>query len=270
MPLVRKPKFSHFDKYYYYTDSVQTPELDVAFMKRVYNELNDCEPRVFREDFCGTFANCCEWVKLGDEFVAHGVDLDAEPLSYGRQHYYSKLKEKQQSRLHVHEANVLQASLPRADLVCALNFSYFIFKTRSELKAYFQNAFNTLNEKGVFVCDCFGGSECYETNEEVTWSNDGTYRYFWDQAHYDPLRNHAIFHIHFKRKGEKKREKVFTYDWRMWSIPEVRDILEEVGFSETHVYWEGTDENGEGDGNFERVEKGEECESWISYITAKK
>ena len=39
----------------------------------------------------------------------------------------------------------------------------------------------------------------------------------------------------------------------MWSLPEIREILKEVGFKESHVYWEGTDEDGEGDGVFTRT-----------------
>ena len=56
----------------------------------------------------------------------------------------------------------------------------------------------------------------------------------------------------------------------MWSIPELKDILEEVGFKKVHVYWEGTDEDGDGDGEFKRVEKGEDCESWIAYLACEK
>ena len=56
----------------------------------------------------------------------------------------------------------------------------------------------------------------------------------------------------------------------MWSLPELREILAEVGFKKTHVYWEGTTKSGEGNGVFTRTEKGEACESWIAYIAAEK
>ncbi len=68
----------------------------------------------------------------------------------------------------------------------------------------------------------------------------------------------------------KKIEQVFTYDWRMWSIPEIRDIMHEVGFRKTHVYWEGTAKDGSGDGNFTRVDHGEACQSWIAYVVGEK
>ena len=65
----------------------------------------------------------------------------------------------------------------------------------------------------------------------------------------------------------KKIEKVFTYDWRMWSIPELREMMRETGFRKTRVYWEGTARNGEGNGRCSAsVDKGEECEAWIAYV----
>jgi hypothetical protein len=118
--------------------------------------------------------------------------------------------------------------------------------------------------------DCFGGSECYEANEEETDHEDDGFSYFWDQDSYNPITNEAQFYIHFQRDGETKREKVFSYDWRLWSIPELRDILTDVGFKKTTIYWEGTDENGEGDGVYTPTEQGEDCESWVAYIIASK
>ena len=73
-----------------------------------------------------------------------------------------------------------------------------------------------------------------------------------------------------ERKDEEKREKVFTYDWRLWTIPELRDALLEAGFRNVNVYWEGTTEDGQGDGEYFMAEKGEECQSWVSYLVALK
>ena len=56
----------------------------------------------------------------------------------------------------------------------------------------------------------------------------------------------------------------------MWSIPEIRELLEEAGFKSSVVYWEGTDKDGDGDGEFYQVTEGEECESWIAYIVGVK
>ena len=111
-----------------------------------------------------------------------------------------------------------------------------------------------------------------EANEEVSEHGDPPYvfDYFWDQDSYDPLTNEAQFYIHFQRKGEKKRQKVFSYDWRLWQPQEVKDLLLEVGFSRVDFYWEGSTKDGYGDGNFQVVEQGEECEAYVAYLVALK
>ena len=261
-----------FDKYKYYMMAVQSPESDATFLQKVYGECRDALPTapILREDFCGTFAICCEWVKSGTGYIAYGVDLDPEPLKYGKDHYLSKLTQDEQSRVTIHQADVLSKDLPNADIVAALNFSYFIFKDRSTLKEYFTNVFDTLNEQGILVLDCFGGSKCYEANVEETEYEDEKFSYFWDQDTFEPLTNEAQFFIHFKRRGEKKQLGCFSYDWRLWSIPELRDLAKEVGFREVHVYWEGTTDDGEGNGEFTKVDEGEDCESWVAYLAFEK
>lgn len=254
-----------FDKYYYYQKSVQSPDADVDFFEKSFKDLRGREAITLREDFCGTFSISCEWAKLSEKKQAIGVELDSEPIEYGKKTYLSKLNDEQQSRVQVLQANVMNPENPKADIVSASNFSYFIFKTRSELKDYFTKALNSVNEEGMFVVDCFGGTDTTKPVEEETEHDEG-FSYFWDQDSFDPVTNFAQFYIHFQRDGEEKREKVFSYDWRMWSIPEIKDIMLEVGFKDVVVMWEGTDEDGEGDGVFRPVKAGEDCESWISYI----
>lgn len=257
-----------FDKYDYYRRSVQSPEVDVVFFQDTFQEIKKRKAKIFREDFCGTFSICCEWVKLDQSNESYGLDLDPEPLAYGREKYLSSLSDEQKRRIHVQQMNVMDEAAPRADIIAASNFSYFIFKQRSQLFNYFRNSYVTLNEGGLFIIDAFGGSHCQEANEEEIVHKD--FSYFWDQDNFDPVTNHALFYIHFKRRGEKKREKVFTYDWRMWAIPELRDLLEEVGFKKVHIYWEGTTADGEGDGVFRPVTSGEECQAWVAYLIGEK
>ena len=264
----KKGELPEFDKYWYYNKSVQSADVDVVFFRDTYKEMRGRLPKTFREDFCGTFKLSCEWVKLDESFESVGIDLDQEPIDYGTKNYLPELKDNQQSRVRLQNANVLDSGLPKADVIAACNFSYQIFKERETLKNYFANCLKTLNDDGVFIMDIFGGSQCYEPNEEET-EHDG-FSYFWDQDSWDPVTNEAQFYIHFKRKGEKKRREVFSYDWRMYSIPELKDILKEAGFKNTYIYWEGTDDDGEGDGEFKRVTKGEDCESWIAYLVSEK
>ncbi len=256
-----------FDKYDLYRRAVQSAESDVEFIRDTYGELKGRNARVFREDFCGTFALSTEWIKLSPQNKSIGVDLDPEPMAYGKANYLSKLRPEQQKRMQLLEGNVLHPDLPRADIVAAMNFSYFCFKTHKEMKLYFSSVYKSLSKDGIFLVDCFGGTQCQGPIEDMM--NLEGFKYYWDQSSFDPVSNEALFYIHF-RVGGKKIEKVFTYDWRMWSIPELREIMSEVGFKKTHVYWEGTAKDGSGNGIFTRTEQGESCDSWIAYIGAEK
>lgn len=265
--VAKKTSKMQFDKYELYRKAVQSAENDVIFIWNTYRELKGKNPRLFREDFCGTFALSTEWIKLNPRHESVGIDLDPEPMAYGKTHYLTKLKPEQQRRMRLIEGNVLDPNLPKADIVAAMNFSYFCFKQRDLMKKYFTNVYKTLNKDGMFLVDIFGGSQCYDAIED-TIKHEG-FTYYWDQTNFDPVTNEALFHIHFK-VGGKKLEQVFTYDWRLWTIPEIKDLMQEVGFRKVHVFWEGTAPDGSGDGNFTRVDHGEACESWIAYVVGEK
>lgn len=257
-----------FDKYAFYNQAVQSAADDVKFYRKIYRQIRKKKSaQVLREDFCGTGAISCEWVKLDKTHKSCGLDLDSEPMQYGRDHYISKLTPSQKGRAVLIKKDVLSNDLPSADIVVAVNFSYFLFKRREVLKSYIENVYRSLNQDGLFVLDIFGGKQCTDEIEDKTKHKNFTY--YWDQKNYDPVTGEAYFEIHFGYK-KKKYEGIFSYDWRMWSIPEIREIMMEVGFQDTKVYWEGTDKKGNGNAIFLPVEKGESCLSWIAYIAGVK
>lgn len=247
-----------FDKYDLYQRAVQSPDVDARFFYNLYRRLRGKKPVRLREDFCGTFANLCAWVKLGPRLEGIGVDLDEEPLEYGYKKNACRLTEEQRERLTIYQGDVLRVHRPQVDLIMALNFSFYGFHERETLLAYFRNCRSALRARGLFVVDCFGGSECQETIEDR--SRKRGFWYFWEQTGFDPIHSRAKFHIHFKRDGERRRERVFTYDWRMWTIPEIRELMLKAGFRKTLVYWEGDDHV------FRPSEKGEPCAAWIAYV----
>jgi cyclopropane fatty-acyl-phospholipid synthase-like methyltransferase len=257
-----------FDKYKYYKEAVQSPENDVMFFDQIYKQAFGKEAETLREDFCGTFSICCEWVKLSQNKKSIGVDLDQEPIKYGYETNFVTLTEEQKTKVKILEQNVLSPELPMADIVAALNFSYFLFKERQQLKDYFANVYKTLNTNSLFVLDCFGGPATQEANEEET-EHEG-FSYFWDQKSFNPITNYANYSIHFKIDGQEKIEDAFTYDWRMWSLAELQDILKEVGFQDVHALWEADGDDGEGNGEFYRAEVGQDCEAWVAYLVGKK
>lgn len=253
-------------KYKFYEESVQNPEGEVNTLQSLFENVRGRKAKTLREDFCGTGAIMCNWVKQGPDFLSLGIDLDPEPVEYGKNYHLSKLSTEEQSRVNYIMGDVLEYQPEKVDLAVAQNFSYYIFKKRKQLVEYFSKIKEGLNSDGVFVLDLFGGPESMMPLEEET--EQSNFSYFWDCDSFNPITNECIYHIHFKPKGEPKYQKVFTYDWRMWSFPELREILEEVGFQKTIAFWEDDDEDGEGNGEFSPTEKVDNCEGWIGYIVA--
>jgi hypothetical protein len=262
----RRTRASTADRYDMYQQAVQAPDVDVVFFDRVFREVHGQTATSLREDFCGTAAICCEWVKTESTRLAYGVDLDPEPLQWGRDHNLSELDPSQQARVQLLEADVRSADVPPCDVVAAQNFSYCVFKTRDELRTYFERARAGLSDHGVFIVDLFGGYESMEDDrEEITEYDD--FDYVWDQHRFDPVTHFGTYKIHFRFKDRSRMDDAFVYDWRLWTIPEVREVMLEAGFDEAHVYWEETDpKSGEGNGNYVRTESGECDPAWNAYI----
>jgi len=65
--------------------------------------------------------------------------------------------------------------------------------------------------------------------------------------------------------------RAFSYRWRLWTLPEIRELLGEAGFRDVVVYWEGTDEETEeGNGEWEVSTRGEACPAWVAYLVGMK
>lgn len=261
-------------KYELYEQTVQNVESDIEFIEKEFKRLHGVGPRLLREDFGGTGALACEWVRRNPENRSWAVDLDPEPIRYGHERHYSKLTDEQKTRMSYIEANVLKDMEFKADVVVAFNFSYFIFKERNTLLSYFKKVREGLNEGGTFFIDLFGGTECRQELEEETEYDKHTY--FWDCDKYNAITDEATYFIHFKEhKTGIKYEQVFTYDWRMWNMAELQDILADAGFSKVLTYWEEDDEDDDddedgGNGVFYPSREEDNCESWVTYIAAVK
>jgi hypothetical protein len=257
---------SEDEKYRLYEGSVQNVDSDIAFINKEYYKLYKKYPKGLREDFCGTGLLSCAWVKQGTEHKAWGIDLDPSPIDYGKKNHYTKLKKDQAQRVSYIQGNVLDKFKTGHQVVVAFNFSYFLFKKRSELLKYFTAVRKSLPEDGAFFIDIFGGTEAFQELEEETTHDK--HSYIWDCSQFNPLTYETKYYIHFK-VGKTKYEKVFTYDWRMWTVPELKEILQDAGFSQVLSYWEGDDNEGGGNGVFFATDKAENCQSWVTYLVAK-
>ena len=272
----KKTMASQADIHALYEKAVQEPESDVEFYNNTYQKIRGKKPMVLREDFCGTALISTEWCKSDPARKAIGVDLDGPTLDWGKQHNLEPAGEDITSRIELIQANVLEVTEPRADITCAMNFSYNIFKTRETLREYFAAARKGLKEDGIFILDMFGGTEAMDEMEEEREIDElDDVDYVWDQDSFNPITNDIVCYIHFNFSDGSEIQRAFTYHWRLWSIPEVRELMFEAGFSNVRVYWEkfvdsddDDDDELEGTGEYYEAMEVENQESWIIYIAA--
>jgi hypothetical protein len=260
------------DRHRLYELSVQCAESEVDFVEQTFQEIRGRRPRHLREDFCGTANVCCEWVRRRARNTAVGVDLDGEVLDWGRRHRVAALDDAQRSRVALIQDDVLTADTPAVDMILAMNFSYWLFKDRARLLQYLKVAREHLVDDGILFLDAYGGYDSFrEIDEEREIDDsDGGFTYIWDQDRFNPVNNNLICHIHFAFPDGSVMERAFTYDWRLYTLPEIRDLLEEAGFSHSTVYWQGWDEDGEPSGEFYPTEEADADAGWICYIAAEK
>jgi hypothetical protein len=256
------------DRYQLYQMSVQDPVQDVKFLVQAWKEVygEDAGPKHLREDFCGTALLATHWALRGADCTADGVDLDPDCLAWGTEHNLPQLGEAQ-PQVALHEADI-RADLDRpADVRCAQNFSWQILQQRSELLEYFRKARTELSQTGIFVLDMFGGSEAVEEMEEEREVSDDI-TYIWQQVLFHPVTGHTDCAIHFQFADGSEIPNAFTYTWRLYTPPELTDILTEAGFSKVRYYFETFDDEGDGTGDFEATDEGESCEGWLAYVVA--
>lgn len=249
------------DRYDLYQRAVQNPEADIELIERVFAETSGRFPLSLREDFAGTAYLCAEWVRSHAERWAVAVDLDPEPLAWGRRHNFTAAE---LERVELVRSDVRDVDQPPVEVFYAPNFSFCGFKRRGDLDAYLRLAHDVLEPHGLFLCDLYGGTEAIVPTTEERHCDGFTY--VWEQESYNPITNHTRGHIHFEFEDGSRLERAFSYDWRLWTIAEVRDSLEMAGFHESLVYWEEVDDDGEGTGEFRRTEEEENQEGWLVYI----
>ena len=257
------------DRHVLYQQSVQDVETEIDFVFQTWNSLRKRTAVFLREDFCGTATTSCEWVRRSSQHVAVGLDLDQEVLKWGREHNLADLEPEQQDRIEVIQGDVLSTRLEPADIILAMNFSYYLFQTRVQLREYFRNARAGLVDDGILFLDAYGGYEAPMEIEEPR-ECDG-FTYIWEQASFNPIDSLMNCLIHFEFPDKSRLDSAFAYHWRLWTLPEIKEILEEAGFEQVTIYWEGTDEDSkEGDGIYEPADTGDADPGWVCYIVAEK
>ena len=259
------------DKFLCYQKSVQTPDHEVDFFEQAFKDSFGRKPYSLREDFCGTFAVCCSWVESNRRRTATGIDLCPETLQWGKDNNLSKLTDSQKRRVKILERDVRTNGDSRVDVLAAQNFSFWIFKSREEVVEYFRIARENINDEGIMVMDMMGGGACYEegtVDSRKIGKGKKRFKYQWEQHCFNPVTADASFFIHFEFQDGSRLDRAFEYHWRFWTIPEVREMLSEAGYSESHLYWEQEDEDGEETSEWARGDDAVSHPSWICYLVA--
>ncbi|MFI5372189.1 MAG: methyltransferase domain-containing protein [Candidatus Eisenbacteria bacterium] len=238
------------DRHVLYEAAVQGVDYDLDVFERIYRRHHGHRFTRLREDFCGTAAISGAWVTRRRANHAWGVDIDAGTLAWARAHRLPHLGEAGR-RLTLIRGDVRSVTGPLVDVVCAMNFSYWVLKTRRELLEYFTAVRRTLRPRGLLVASAFGGTGTMETLLEKrrigpSTTADGrqvpAFTYVWEQESFNPIDHHLRCAIHFRLRGGHTQRRAFTYDWRMWTLPEVRDLMRDAGFRDVETYVEGWDD----------------------------
>lgn len=264
------------DRHVLYQEAVQAPETEIEFLVDTYRALRGEAPLSVREDFCGTAHFAAEWCKSDPRRTAIGVDIDADTLQWGRRHNVEPAGADVAKRVTLFNADVRDVREPKVDIACAFNFSWCLFETRETLRNYFALVRDSLNEDGLMVLDLYGGTACYDVSEEETELEENDATYIWEQVRFNPITHHMDCAIHFEFPDGSRLNEAFTYSWRLWTLPEVIELLQESGYSRVRVYWErfeeseDDDEYLEGTGEYYEAEEVENQESWVSYIVAER
>ncbi len=252
------------DPYQLYQNAVQAPESDIEFFEQRFLEARRRTPLRLREDFAGAGFLSLNWALSDPERTAVAVDVDPEPVAWGYLHNFGEGNGDGADRVEQVVGDAREDHGGDFDAVCAMNFSFCILQKRQELLAYLKSACTALVEDGVIFLELCGGTELETTATEEREIEGGTY--IWEQAAFNPINHELTCFIHFILEDGTRLHRAFEYTWRLWSIPEVRELLAEAGFARSEVYWEAVNDEGEGTGEYHLTEEEENQESWLVYI----
>lgn len=264
--LGRRSMAAKAERHDLYERSVQDPPTEVELVARTFKRIRKRNALTIREDFCGTAVFSLAWADSHPERQAWGIDLDQPTLDWGYEHRISRAEPEVAKRVNLLCENVLAGKGPKTDITVAFNFSYWLFETRELLRAYFKTARKGLKKDGLFFLDCFGGTEVPMADDNRRRENGFVYR--WEQEFFDALTHHFKCAIHFEFPDGSSIERAFQYEWRFWTLPEIRELLLEAGFSRVRILWERTDEDGEGTGAYYEPKNADNEGLWWAYIIA--
>ncbi|PWA90776.1 S-adenosyl-L-methionine-dependent methyltransferases superfamily protein [Artemisia annua] len=268
-------------KFSLYQQSVQSPKGDISYLQMffltyvggrapLHLQEDFCGTALLRaplhlqEDFCGTALLSTEWLRSDLRRTSVGLDFDLDALDWCIENNVNKV-----GLIYLLESSSTMVT----------SYNHKKLNCRHELVSYFKHALNALSKKGgIFVMDLYGGtsSEC-ELKMQRKFPN---FTYTWEQAGFDIIQRKTRISLHYTllNHQKKKLRHAFSYSWRLWSLPEIKDCMEEAGFRSVHFWIRQMPDSEniksmEGFGSardikYEEVTSFQQQDSWNAYIVA--
>ncbi|MBM4108390.1 MAG: hypothetical protein FJ255_06185 [Phycisphaerae bacterium] len=199
---------------------------------RFIDAVHARRPLVLREDFSGTAALARHWAARSPAHRAFAVDSDPRVL-----------RGVASSPRTTPRPLDARAARDRADVIAATNFPLGYFHRRPDLVGYLRRVRACLKPRGLFLCDTYGGRDAFtplKLTARLRGPSGERIEHTWEQRAADPLTGRVIDALHFRVSAPGRRAVVlrdaFVYDWRLWSITELRDALADAGFAGVEVY----------------------------------
>jgi hypothetical protein len=111
------------------------------------------------------------------------------------------------------------------------------------------------------------GPESQQPCVDETEFKEKGFTYYWEQKSFDPITHHVSCAIHFGFPDGRRIDNAFTYEFRLWTLPELRDILLGAHFRDVKIFWE-RDCDLENHSNFVESKSAEHEGTWMAYVVA--
>ncbi len=216
---------------------VTEPERLIRFLQAAHGR----KPVTLREDFSGSGALSRAWAASHRSRRAIAVDIDPGVLSHAAVH----------PRVSPLVSDAKQAKA-RADIIAAINFPIGYQHSRASLLKYLRAVRKSLNPRGIFICDLYGGRDAFTPGKIIQMLRAPTtapwrgelVEYTFEQRAADPVSGLVLDCLHFRvwKKHSKSKtpdfvfKDAFVYHWRLWSLPELSDAMKEAGFRSVEIH----------------------------------
>lgn len=258
------------DRHELYELCVTNPGPLARFLRTVHGGRGG----ILREDFAGSGSLARAWAREHGPAIA--VDRERVPLEHCKRQLAASPPE---HPVTVIRSDVLRCHFP-ADIIAATNFPLGYMHTRRALLAYLRHARKCLRTGGVLVADMYGGEDAFtslKSSRIVRGKSGERIEYIWEQCTASAHRGRVSNAMHFAITAKGSRSPVvvpnaFTYDWRLWGLPELTDACLDAGFRRVEVY----DRLGDAidqDGKLYAKPLGESDsldDNWVVYVVARR